>query len=86
MRRTWLATVQSVNPLLLVLLTGCGVLPILNAGPPTYMQHPETGRRAACEAPRMPTGPFGVHGTEPSARVQRECVLGLSAAGLRAGA
>ena len=22
----------------------------------------------------MPTGPFGVYGTEPSAKVQRECV------------
>jgi len=55
-------------------IAGCGVLPILNAGPPIAMRHPGTGQRAECEAPRMPTGPFGVHGTEPSARVQRECV------------
>jgi hypothetical protein len=57
-----------------VLLAGCGVLPILNAGPPIYLQHPGTGRRATCEAPRMPTGPFGVYGTEPSAKVQRGCL------------
>jgi hypothetical protein len=59
---------------LVPLLAGCGVLPILNAGPPIYLQHPGSGRKVACEAPRMPTGPFGVHGTEPSAKVQRECV------------
>jgi hypothetical protein len=56
------------------LLAGCGALPILRAGPPIYLQHPGTAQRAACEAPRVPTGPFGVHGIEASARAQRECV------------
>ena len=59
---------------LALVLGGCGVAPILRAGPPVVLQHPATGRRVECEAPRMPTGPFGMHGTEPSARVQRECV------------
>jgi hypothetical protein len=63
-----------VSALFVLAVSGCGVLPILNAGPPIYLQHPESGRRATCEAPRMPTGPFGVYGTEPSAKVQRECV------------
>lgn len=60
--------------MLLLPLAACGVLPILNAGPPIYLQHPGTGQRVACEAPRVPTGPFGVHGVEASARAQRECV------------
>lgn len=53
---------------------GCGVLPILRAGPPINLQHPRTGQRVECVAPRVPTGPFGIRGTEESARVQRECV------------
>jgi hypothetical protein len=48
MRLIGRAAVLSVNLLLLIFLSGCGVLPILNAGPPIYLQHPETGRRAAC--------------------------------------
>lgn len=57
-----------------LLLTACGVLPILRAGPPIVMRHPGTGQRVECEAPPAPTGPYGVHGTSHSARMQRECI------------
>lgn len=53
---------------------GCGVLPILRAGPPIPLRHPTTGHRVECEAPRVPTGPYGIRGTEQSASMQRECI------------
>jgi hypothetical protein len=58
-------------------LTGCAYLPVLNAGPPIPLQHPGTGQRVECEAPRVPMGAFNSNQDSAlslSARLQRECV------------